>query len=291
MYRTLTMATTALTLVVPAYAGNMMGKVSLGGGYAWEDFSIGSTSWSNDFPALYGSGSVNVPYNDRVNLQLDVFAAASADNDSNGGGDSFFGGSGLGVHLNYRDQSGALGVFAALARANEGSSSYVDEVVFAAGIEGQYYCNMWTLKAQAGYLDSDDGDNGDLFEEAGFIDVGAIYYASSKLKLSGSLGYMDGATSGGDDPDDIDQWHWSLGAEYLFGKSIPVASYVEYRGQATTEYSSGGSDRETDSHMLNVGVRFYFGSESDLMKADREGAGMSSPDLLAWPRYDLDGKS
>ena len=45
-----------------------------------------------------------------VNLQLDVFSAASMDNDGDGA-ENYYGGSGLGVHLNYRDAQGALGVF------------------------------------------------------------------------------------------------------------------------------------------------------------------------------------
>jgi predicted porin len=162
-----------------------------------------------------------------------------------------------------------------------GSTSSSDYVVFAAGIEGQYFANAWTLRGQAGLMDSDD--NGNLVQDAGFIDLGADYYASSKLKLSGSLGYLDGATSGTSDPEDVTQWNWVLGAEYLFGKSIPVSTYLEYRGQSQ-EVTDGGETAEVDTHAVNVGVRFYFGGGGDLMKADREGAGMGSPDIITRSR-------
>lgn len=291
--KTIALASSALvavaTLAAPASAGSYMGKVNLGVGHYWEDYDNGSSSWDNDFTAVHGGASVNVPYNDIVNLQFDVFGAASMDNYGGESSDSYYGGSGIAAHLNYRDQTGALGVFASVGRANVGSSSSSDYAVFIGGLEGQYYCNQWTLMAQAGWLDSDD--DGYLIQEAGFLDLGARYYASSKLKLSGSVGYMDGATSGTDDPNDVTQWHWTLGVEYLFGKSIPVSAYAEYRGQNTeTEYGGESSNDEVDSHAVNVGVRFYFGGDGDLMKADREGAGMEHQDFITRARYDVSSK-
>jgi predicted porin len=264
-----------------------MGKVNLGVGNFWEEYTDGGENETedNDFTAVHGAASVNVPYNDIVNLQFDVFGAASMDNDGVGE-DNYYGGSGIGAHLNYRDQTGALGVFASVGRANVGSDDSSDYVVFVAGLEGQYFCNQWTLRAQAGWLDSDD--NGSLIQEAGLLDVGADYYASNKLKLSGSVGLMDGATSGTDDPDDVTQWNWTLGVEYLFGKSIPVSAYAEYRGQNTEREDGGEGTDEVDSHAVNLGVRFYFGGDGDLMKADREGAGMTNQDIITRARYDVD---
>lgn len=289
--RTIALTTSALVavaaLAAPASAGSYMGKVNLGGGYFWEDHTDGGESSDEmNFSAIHGSASVNVPYNDKVNLQFDVFGVASADNDTDGGeaSDSYYGGSGIGAHLNYRDAEGALGVFMAVGRANVGSTdASSDYMVFAAGFEGQYFCNAWTLSAQTGWLDSDD--SGDLVQQAGFINVGANYYASNKLKLTGGFGYLDGETDNSDDPDDVTQWNWVLGVEYLFGKSIPVSTYLEYRGQAVEEEDGGEAADEVDSHSVNVGIRFYFGGDGDLMKADREGAGMSSPDLQSLSRY------
>ncbi len=289
--RAIALTTSALVavaaLAAPASAGSYMGKVNLGAGYFWEDYSDGDDNWDNNFSALHGAASVNVPYNDVVNLQFDVFGAASMDNDDGGeASNSNYGGSGIAAHLNYRDAQGALGAFAQVGRANIGSTSSSDYVFFAAGIEGQYFCNAWTLTGQAGLLDSDD--NGYLIQDAGFIDVGAIYYASNKLKLTGSVGFLDGATSGTADPDDVTQWSWALGAEYLFGKSIPVSTYLEYRGQSTETGDGGEGDDEIDSHAINIGVRFYFGGDGDLMKADRDGAGMSAPDFVTRARYYVD---
>lgn len=288
--RAIALTTSALVavaaLAAPASAGSYMGKVNLGVGNSWEEFG-GEGDDELNFSTIHGSGSVNVPYSDTVNLQFDVFGVASADNDGDGV-DSYYGGSGLGAHLNYRDETGALGVFASVGRANVGDPNDEDDfAVFAAGFEGQYFLSSWTLSAQAGWLDSDD--NGELVQSAGFMNLGAAYYASSKLKLTGGVGYLDGedATSFYDDADDVTQWNWALGVEYLFGKSIPASTYLEYRGQAIEE-DDNGNIYEVDSHSLNVGVRFYFGGDGDLMKADREGAGMSSPDLQSLSRYRAD---
>ena len=83
--KTIALASSALvavaTLAAPASAGSYMGKVNLGVGHYWEDYSDGGESsgdWENNFTAIHGAASVNVPYNDRVNLQFDVFGAASA---------------------------------------------------------------------------------------------------------------------------------------------------------------------------------------------------------------------
>lgn len=289
--RAIALTTSALVAVAvfaaPASAGQYTGKISLGAGYVWETFEDGGEGdkWDANTSGLQGAASVNVPYNDDVNIQFDIFGDKSMDNYTNGDGpdqDSFYGGFGAAAHINYRDSVGALGVFAALGRAAASTGWASDFVVFAGGLEGQYFCNAWTLRSQIGYLDSDQ--EGWLLQEAGFINVGADYYASNKLKLSGSVGYIDGATSGSDNPDDVDGWNWTLGVEYVFGKSIPVSTYLEYAGYSSTE-QDGSDENDLDRHQVKAGVRFYFGGDGDLMKADREGAGMKAPDILLAPKY------
>lgn len=284
--RSIALATTALvaiaTFTQPAAAAgsSYMGKMNLGLGYAWEDWFDGSTEL--DYTTLHGSASVNVPYNDRVNLQFDIFGAESLD-EYDGDNGSYYGGFGAGLHLNYRDpQMGALGVFGTVGRAAIGSTSAYDFVVFAAGIEGEYYCNAWTLSAQAGYFDSDQSGYY-MTQDAGFIRAGAAFYPSKRLKLAGSIGYLDGNTSDEVDPDDVSVWNWGLSVEYLFGQTIPVSTYLEYRGQDMEVYDDNDSN---DRHEVRAGVRFFFGGDSDLQKADREGAGLESPDILTWGRYD-----
>lgn len=284
--KTIALTTSALVAVAAfastaSAAGAYMGKVNLGVGHNWENFESSGNSSDLKFTSILGGGSVNVPYDEVVNLQFDVAGAASMDNQGPGN-NSYYGGFQAGAHLNYRDNMGALGVFASAGRASEGEIDSSDNTMyFMAGLEGQYFCNAWTLSAQLGYLDSDS--SGELVQNAGFIQLGANYYPSSKLKLSGSVGYLDGETSGSANPDDVTTWNWSLGAEYMFGKSIPVSTFFEYRGRRSEEHQDPVNKIDRDS--VNVGVRFYFGTD-DLMKADRDGAGMSMPDGLTLSQYD-----
>lgn len=293
--RTIALTTTALVAIASAVnpanaAGQYMGKVNLGLGFAWEEWADGGEDSSDvtelDYATLHGSASVNVPYNDRVNFQFDIFGSESLDEGWDCGNEcgSFYGGFGAGLHLNYRDEEGALGVFGTVGRAAIGETSSADFVVYGAGIEGQYFCNAWTFGAQAGYLDTDDSGYG-LMKEAAFIRASANYYPSKRLKLSGGVGYVAGDTWGSDDASDVTDWNWAFSIEYLFGKSIPVSTYLEYRGQHTEAYDS--PEDEHDRHELRAGVRFMFGGGGDdLMEADRDGAGFEMPDIITWLRFD-----
>lgn len=256
--RTLTLATTSLVAlglaVAPASAKGMMGDVSLGYEHTWFD----EDGFSDEYPSILGSGRVNLPYSDTVNIQLDVVGRASMD--------QFFGNKaghfGIGGHINHRDDQGLLGVFAGVGRVE----NFFASPVFVAGIDGQYYCNQWTLLGQLGYLDSDDGG---LLNNAGFVQLGGNYYASKVLKLAGSLAYISGDAFG----DNAEQWGWTLGVHYWFGKSIPVSGFVEYRGRTV---DVDGFD--FDENAVNFGVTFHFGGDG-FQDADRNGASTNLPDL------------
>jgi len=295
--RAIALTTTALVAIASAVnpaqaAGQYMGKVNLGLGFAWEDWGDddggenGNDSIDLEYTTLHGSASVNVPYNDRVNFQFDIEGSESLDEGWDCGDvcGSFYGGFMAGAHLNYRDEEGALGVWGALGRANIGSTYSTHFVVYGAGIEGQYFCNAWTLGAQVGYLDTDESGYG-LMKEVGFIRLDGNYYPSKHLKLSAGVGYLDGNTTGSDRASDVTEWNYGFSIEYLFGKTMPISTYLEYRGQNSEAYSP--NEFEGDRHEVRWGVRFMFGGGGDdLMEADREGAGMRSPDLITWLRFD-----
>ncbi len=287
--KTIALATTALVAIAaaPAEAGQYMGKVNLGFGYASEDYDGfgGESNFDLNYTTFHGAASVNVPYSDRVNLQFDILGNASLDEEDDCGPTcgSSYEGVALGFHLNYKDPAvGGLGVFGTLGRANVGSTSSSDAVFFGAGLEGEYYCNAWTLSAQVGYMDSDATVWG-LVKNGGFARLGAAYYASKKLKLAGGVGYLNGDTTTGVGASDVDVVNWNFSVEYLFGKSVPVSTYVEYKGQHLEQFSPNTD--EIDRHEVRAGVRFYFGAGDDLQKADREGASFESPDLMTWARH------
>ncbi|MBI1212788.1 MAG: hypothetical protein GC190_15095 [Alphaproteobacteria bacterium] len=286
-FKTLALATTSLVALGltagGASAGNMYaGKVNLGLGYAWEDYHSdgGESSFDLEYSVVHGGGSVNIPYNEWVNLQLDAWGSASLDNGPSGSG-SFFGGFGADAHVFWRDpEVGAIGVFAALGRVNGGSFSSSNYAAWEAGLEGEYYCGNWTLRAQLGYLDS-DGD-GYLLQEAGLINATVLYYPSKHLKLSAGIGYADGTVRTSSGPSSFvnsDQWNWTVGVEYLFGKSIPASVYLNYHGRDINDHM--GPTWNIDRNAVDVGVRFPFGGGGEDIKLnDREGVGFESPKLI-----------
>ena len=285
--RTLTLATTSLVALglaaAPASAKGMMGDVSLGYGYNWQTFEIDSSSVDLDHPAIFGGGRVNIPYSDTVNVQLDAVGGASLDTDG-----FFFGKLGnqashfaIGGHINYRDDQGLLGVFAATGRVADNFAfgfgpSVPSAAVFVGGIEGQYFCNNWTLSAQLGYMDSAESS---LLANAGYARVGGTFYASKVLKLTANVAYIDGEQSFPFAPINIDatQWAWGLGAHYWFGKSVPVSAFVEYRGK-DVETSLGAGESSLEQHTVNLGVTFHFGADG-FQDADRNGASGELPDF------------
>src|SRR5262245_35260522 len=109
-FKSIALATTSLVAAslaaAPAEATKaMMGDVSLGYAHNWTDIDFGGAS-SNDFeyPSVFGSGRVNIPYDDLVNLQVDVLGRTSLDTDDIFGGKSVtYGHFGIGGHINYRD--------------------------------------------------------------------------------------------------------------------------------------------------------------------------------------------
>jgi hypothetical protein len=267
-FKTLILATTSLVaLAVPASAGGMMGDVSLGYSHSWEDFEFGG-EFAGDFDfnqsGLTGQARVNLPYSDTVNIQLDAVGHGLTDDF----GDEHFV---VGGHINYRDKEGLLGIFVGTGSVTDFGSP---TSVYMAGIEGQFFCNQWTLGGQLGYLDSDAGP---LLQNAGFVRGSAAFYASKQLRLTGSVAYINGEAFSSAD---VEEWAWTAGVSYWFGKSIPVSGFVEYRGR-TAELESFA---ERDDHSLNLGVTFHFGGDG-FQDADRNGASavLADPDWYRIP--------
>lgn len=281
-FKTLALATTslvALGLTAPAQAagsGGMWGDVSLGYGQSWYEVSDGSEGVDTEYPSILGQARVNLPTGNNINVQADFLGRVSLD-DSLFSGKSLASDTGyvvLGGHINHRDEQGLLGVFGGAGRVYE----FFGAPVFMAGIEGQYYCNQWTLTAQVGYLDSDESF---LLRNAGFVQGGVIFYPRKDLKIAGSLAYINGeqglysAYSA-----DVEELAWSVSAAYWMGKSIPASVFVEYRGRsAESEFGGEGSSFsvDTDEHTVNGGFRFHFGGDG-FEDADRNGASTTLPD-------------
>ena len=273
-------------MAAPASATGVMGDVRLGLTHNWTDASFGSTGfgdysgkWDGHFTSISGGGRVNLPYSETLNIQLDLNATTSLD-------DSYLSGEAteltddtsaivFGGHINYRDQQGLLGVFLGTGRAH----NVIGAPVFMAGLEGQYYLTEWTFSGQLGYLDS---GRALLLQEAGFIKAGAAYYPMTQVKLEASVAYVDGQNNIDTIPVDVQQWAWSVGAHYWFGKSIPVSGFVEYKGRSEELSLAGAGNADADANALSVGVVFHFGG-AGFKDADRNGASVALPDAGLFP--------
>ena len=265
-------AFTALVVASPAHAAAAPATqgVMYFGFSEWldnYDFRSGNEGFGFDYdhPSLYGSAKVNVPYDDTVNLQIDIWGDASMhDGSSKSFGDR--GNFGGGFHIDDRDlNQGMLGVFAATGRVWDiyGANS---SPAYMAGFEGQYYCGHWTLSGQAGYMDA----NGFFMQNAGFVQGLASYYASPRLKITGGVGYIDGEVEG----DNAFATTWQASGEYRFGRSVPVGFMLKYEGrEADVRFSS--SRGRLESNAITVGFNVYLGCANDdsIERTDKTGAG------------------
>ncbi len=239
-------------------AAATMGRIDLGFTQWFDDGGEGSYNW----PSVTGWGRVNIPYNDRVNLQLEFFGDGSLYG-SGGEGSIGVGNVGAGAHINWRDsKEGLLGIFGATGRVWD--TYYYSTPVFMAGLEGQYYCGQWTFYGQAGYMDSDTSSYS--LQNAGFVRALVSYYPSPKLKMSAGVEYMAGDY---ENTYNATAWAWEASGEYWFGKSVPIAVTLKYRGRdSTIDYSSSPS--ELNSNAVTGGISIFFGG-GDIEEADREG--------------------
>lgn len=261
------LATTSLAALALATApanakSGMTGVVNLGTGHTWQD-QDNAPDIDDQFMNVFGGAQVNIPYSDNVNVQIDVNgdSAYANEEDDNNFGTAFT----AGLHVNYSNEDGFLGVFGATGRTSgidENTTSF-----YAAGFEGQWTCETWIVGGQIGWLDTsgedDSGIDDDYLSNAGFIRAHGTWFASPKLAVGAALAYVDGEQ---DTVDDAVLWEWTVTAEKMVGTNTSV--FVEYRGVDVEE--SGTDDDEFDSHTLSAGFRFHFNA-TDLYSSAVEG--------------------
>jgi len=260
-------------------AAATMGRVDMGFTEWFDNYDYGgSNSRDYNWTSVTGSARVNIPYNDRTNLQLDFFGDASL-HGSGGEGANGIGNGGVGAHINWRDPSeGLLGVFMATGRVWD---FYASAPAFMAGLEGQYYCGHWSFYGQAGYMDSDG--NYRFLENAGFVRGLVSYYPSSKLKVTVGLAYIDGEL---DHTYNATSWAWQAGGEYRFGKSVPVAVGLKYQGRDAQVHYSPSYTPELNSNEVTLSFSFLFGGDS-IEESDEMGTSTEIPNF-DWFRQPYD---
>lgn len=253
--KALALATTSLVIFgLSATAANaksgMTGIVTLGTGHTWQDFDEGGEADLDDqFMNVFGGGQVNIPCSDSCNVQVDVNGDAAYGNEDDQ--DNFGTAINVGAHINYSNEQGFLGVFAATGRV----SSFDNDTTsfFAAGLEGQYTGATWLAGAQIGWIDSccnqDAGNDDDFLHDAGFVRVNGTWFVTNRLAIGVSGAYIDGIQ---DSSDDVRQWEWTATAEKMIGKNTSL--FIQYRG-VTAEDDDDGFDHQ--AHAANIGFRFH----------------------------------
>lgn len=276
-FKNLTLISTsivALGFSATAAQAVMMGRVDLGFTEWFDNYDFGGQGgFDNDFSSITGMARVNLPYSDRINLQLDLFGDGSLDSGIFSGKGSGYGNFGAGAHINWRDPAqGLLGIFAATGRLWDVFPTNNSPAVMA-GLEGQYYCGQWSFYGQAGYMDSD----GFFMENAGFLRGLASYYATPKLKIRGGLAYIDGEAQFGPGTVNATAWAWEAGGEYWFGRTMPIAVTLKYQGRDTEEHVSPFNPSLNTSE-VTLGLTFLFGGDS-IEDADKNGNSTEIPNF------------
>jgi hypothetical protein len=259
----------------------MMGVVNLETGHTWQDddepsFDPGECDdCDGEFMNLSGGVDVNIPLaGGVVNVLLSArgdSAYANEDDDHNFGTSFTMTGG-----LDYRDDTGTVGPFVTFGRVSsidEDTASF-----YGGGVQGLFFCGDWNLGGQLGFLTSsegrDGGEDNEFFHSAVYARGIAEYYFGQNTKVGGSLAYA----SGDQDDSGADLWEWQLRAERMFGRSVPVTYYVEYRGVHAEERDF---TEETNNHTVSIGINFLLNA-TDLKQANRHGVTITPTDFGRW---------
>lgn len=232
------------------------------GGLHIPDFS--DFDEDDTFLVYGGAARVNVPINERWNLQADLTAERTdfindLDLTTVGGA----------LHAYWRDPSSyAFGIFAAYNHNTiSDDDDELDLPTFFVGPEAQAYFGNFTVYGQAyyGQLELDDlpVDNFDIWGGRAIV----RYFAQPNLRFDGELGYETMDVEG----TDFDTFTAAAQAMYSF-EGTPLSAFARYQFDLL---SIDDADVDLDSHKFLVGVRASFGSDT-LIDEDRNGATMDT---------------
>jgi hypothetical protein len=250
----------------------LSGYLELYTGGAWNHESEAGEPENSHAWVLGGAGRINYWWSPTASAQFDVQADGASYTGQTTGPTRFSAHSFMvGAHVNRRDQSGLIGLFAG------GGDASPDELAPGAvrhglgGVEGQLYWNALTLYGQAGYdstigsLSSGPGTIDNI--HAWFVRGTARFYLNPDLRLEGTVLYANGAHdfTAGAPSVGFDETLWRAKVEHKFAGS-PFAIFGTYQGTRTAF-----ADEVVFDHRVLGGVRIYFG-ENTLQAGDISGA-------------------
>lgn len=209
-----------------------------------------------------GTARANCTFQQRWNLQGDLFADGAADDIQ-----SVFG-YGAAAHFFWRDPSAfAVGIFGTISSAEFLGR---DTGLYSFGPEAQIYLDNVTLYGQAEYGQMTFEDL-PLFGQPADYEFWGVrgvvrYFAKENLRFDAELAYRNHEDTYFTP---VDVLTAALQANYRFD-GTPVTVFSRY------QYDHNENDfHETDSHKLTAGLRISFGSGT-LLEEDRYGASMDT---------------
>ena len=291
----LTVALSGVTAV--AGANKFSGNFSLAVGQSFEDDDIAFSLFDDSFASISGDAKVNIAFSNNINLQFD-FTAVGSFADRQGAldldRDAGFQGA---AHLNWRNDQYAVGMFGGVGTASGANFfNYNGERTadyYFVGAEAQYYWKNFTLGLNGGYLDSNTDwaeyrqmgrpSGEDLFlNNAWFVGGELRWYATQKVTVTGSVGYISGDARF--ERAEVDTLHWGAKAEYWPEEKEPLSLWLAYEGRNSDfDYASTyrASDFSKDVHTIKVGVTFHFGVDGVKQDNDRNGPAFNTMDYGA----------
>lgn len=257
------------------------GRVLSGTMGVYYGYSYGINTDDSDsldsYTSLGGSAKADIPFNDNVGIQLDIYGEGNLTNVTQS--EDYVAGFLAGVHLNYREPGEYLyGVFAGTGTVSNAESSSGVAQQFLAGVEGQYHMADWTFYGQGGITDIESSStNSDWAENAWFArGVVRKYFNGGDGKLQADALFIAGDIS----DDEFQGWTWGVEAEHLlkdYGNGF-VAGFVRYEGYNFDEDLTGGGGDSSSAHVVKVGIKVNWGYSNPMMR-DHYGAGVDFADM------------
>jgi len=241
----------------------------------------------DNYPLIEGDARVNVPISHDISVQVDL-GGFSTFTDREEGDDQLQTYYYTGAHLAYRDPTRyALGAFGLVGSSNGGEEENATIGLF--GLEAQKYWDNITLYGQGGVFYADDEDEDDVMTNAWFVRGVVRKFIDPNSYVAADLSYAEGEENdgpGGGNVDDLSAVSWGLKYERM-KTDMPIAWFVEYKGNHIAEDQPGSGDDELTTHAGMVGLRFQFGATSAI-ENDRRGATFDMPDVGRWTGWTME---
>jgi hypothetical protein len=227
----------------------------------------------SDFGVVEGAARASIPLGSNASFQFDLDGMHGITAREQSGDDALQGFFFTSAHLTLRGSSiGALGILGSYGQAYGGDSDNAQ--VWFGGGEAQLYLGPVTLYAQGGYMQADDGSEGDVITNAYWARAAARVFFTPNARLQLEAAYTEGEENDDFDEDVIRGYAAGLRFDHAPGGG-PVSYFIGYQGSFI---ENEDNDAQLADHTGLVGIGLRLGAEN-LRDEDRRGATLDTP---AW---------